>query len=214
MMIRRSTACRCVRTSLGVFKLNQTCFVESSLVMRHRFLSTIRKPSTRAVSGSFRCYWGRRKQDSQNQKSRSCWSRSLMWGIDHSEFLSQGQTINQQGYKEILWLCFAQCAIRDESYGRTKLAASPRQCICSHCPEHPAVPGWEEHCRTGTTSLFTWSCSVQLCSFSQAWWDHQWDPFWRCRGHQGGRNDGAEGHPRRIIPAVHRSVVEKDGKGI
>jgi len=25
---------------------------------------------------------------------------------------------------------------------------------------------------------------------------------------------GAEGHPRGIIPAVHRSVVEKDGKGI
>ena len=25
-------------------------------------------------------------------------------------------------------------------------------------------------------------------------------------------NDGAEGNPRRILPAVHRSMVEKDRK--
>ena len=31
-------------------------------------------------------------------------------------------------------------------------------------------------------------------------------------GHQKSRDDGAEGHPRRILPAVHRSVAEKDGK--
>ena len=37
MMIRKSTACRCDRTSSRIFKLNQTCFVESSLVMRWIF---------------------------------------------------------------------------------------------------------------------------------------------------------------------------------
>ena len=31
-------------------------------------------------------------------------------------------------------------------------------------------------------------------------------------GHQKGRDDGAEGHPIRILPAVHRGVVEKAGK--
>ena len=92
------------------------------------------------------------------------------------------------------------------------LAAWPPQCTCSQRPQHPAVPGREEHRRTGTASLFTWSCSVRLFSFPQAQGDHQGDPFWRRGGHQEGRNDGAEGNPRRILPAVHRSVAEKDGK--
>ena len=92
------------------------------------------------------------------------------------------------------------------------VAASPRHCTCSQRPQHPAVPGREEHRRTGTTSLFTRSCSVWFFSFPQAQGDHQGDPFWRRGGHQEGRNDGAEWHPRRILPAVNRSVAEKDGK--
>ena len=31
-------------------------------------------------------------------------------------------------------------------------------------------------------------------------------------GHQEGRNHGSDGHPRRIIPGVHRSVAEKARK--
>ena len=38
------------------------------------------------------------------------------------------------------------------------------------------------------------------------------DPFCERVGHQEGCNDGAEGHPRRILLAVHRNVAEKDGK--
>lgn len=78
--------------------------------------------------------------------------------------------------------------------------------------EHPAVPGWEEHRHTGTTSLFNWSFSMWHFSFPQAQGDHQVDPFWRHGGHQDGHNDAAEGHPRGTIPVVHRSVAEKDGK--
>ena len=53
-MIRRSTTYKRVMTSLTVFKLNQTYSIESSLVMRHAFLSMTRKPSTRAVSESLK----------------------------------------------------------------------------------------------------------------------------------------------------------------
>ena len=53
------------------------------------------------------------------------------------------------------------------------------------CANHSAISGWEEHRRIGTTSLFTWSCSVRL-PFSQG--DHQKDPFGR--GHLEDRNDG------------------------
>ena len=66
----------------------QTCFVESSLVMRHGFFSTTWKPSAWAVSGSLQHHRGRRKQDSQNQKSKSCWSHSSMsrwsWGASQN----------------------------------------------------------------------------------------------------------------------------------
>ena len=62
----------------SVFKLNHTCFVESSLLMRHGFLSTTQKPSARDVNGSLRRRRGRKKQDSQNQKSKLCWSLSSM----------------------------------------------------------------------------------------------------------------------------------------
>ena len=67
IMIRRSAACCYVRISSSVFKLNKTCFVESSLGMRHGlFLSTAWKPSVKAISGSLRHRWDRKKQDSQS----------------------------------------------------------------------------------------------------------------------------------------------------
>lgn len=37
------------------------------------------------------------------------------------------------------------------------------------------------------------------------------DPFGRREGNQEGLNDAAEGHPRRILLAMHRSMA-KDGK--
>ena len=92
-IIRKNTPSRWVRTSPSVYKLNQTCFVESSLVMRHGFFSMTRKPITRAISGILRRHWGRKKQDSQSHVDQ----------VLRHEFLEQGQTINQQVYREILW---------------------------------------------------------------------------------------------------------------
>ena len=105
MMIRRSAACRCVRTSWSVFKLNQTCFVESSLVMRHEFLSSTWKPSARAVNGSLRPHRGRKKSRQSKSKVKvMLFTFCDVRGIVHSEFLPQGQTISQQVCKEILRL--------------------------------------------------------------------------------------------------------------
>ena len=47
-------------------------------------------------------------------------------------------------------------------------------------------------------------------SFLQAQGDHQEDLFWRCGGHQEGSNDRVERYPRRIFPAVHGIVADKD----
>ena len=50
MMIRRSATCWCVKTSPSIFKLNQTCFVESLMVIRHGFLRMTWIPGAIAVS--------------------------------------------------------------------------------------------------------------------------------------------------------------------
>ena len=76
-------------------------------------------------------------------------------GIVHSEFLPQGQTINQQVYNEILRLLLR--SVREKRQTRVVagqiVGASPRQCTCSQRPEHPAVPGREEHRRLGVIML-------------------------------------------------------------
>ena len=43
-----------------------------------------------------------------------------------------------------------------------QIMADSQQYACSQCPEHPAVPGQEEHHHTGTNTLFPWSCSEWL----------------------------------------------------
>ena len=181
-----------------------------------------------------------KKQDGQNRKSKSCWSCSLMSEASSTRVLATGPDAQSASLQRDPLMSeasstrvlatgpdaqsaslqrdpaafLASLSAREEMRivaGQIR-AASPRQCTCSQRPEHPAVPGREEHHRAGTTSLFTWPCSVWLFSFPQAQGDHQGDPFWRRGGHQEGRNNGAEGHPRRILPAAHGSVAEKDGK--
>ena len=71
------------------------------------------------------------------------------------------------------------------------------------CTEHIAVPCQEENHPTETTSLFPWSCSMQLFSFLH----HQGHLFWRCGSNQKSCKDRSEGHPRRTLQAVHRSVA-------
>ena len=79
-------------------------------------------------------------------------------GIVHSEFgvLATGPD-DQSASLQRDPAAFASLSAREErrvAAGQI-MAASPRQCTCSQRPEHPAVPGREQHRRTGTTSLFT-----------------------------------------------------------
>ena len=85
-------------------------------MIRQRILSTTRKPSARAVSGSLRRRGSRRKQDSQNQKSVILITFFDVTGIVHSEFLPQGLVISQQVYKEIL-----RCLLRSVREKRREL---------------------------------------------------------------------------------------------
>lgn len=49
-------------------------------------------------------------------------------------------------------------------------------------------------------------------SFLQAQGDHQGDPFRRRGGHKEARNDGAEGHPSRILLECIEAWQRKMGK--
>ena len=116
MMIRRSAACRCVRTSSSVFKLNQTCFVESSLVMRH------------GDNGNQAqiCQWmsptsPRPKKARQSEsKVKVMLSRSSM--SEASSTVSschRARRTKSKSTKRSCGFCFAQCTRRYESCDRT-----------------------------------------------------------------------------------------------
>ena len=104
---------------MSVFKLNQTCFVESFLVMRYGFLSATRKPCAKAVSGNVRHRWGRRKQDSQSRKAKSCWSRSSMCGAQSTASSCLKVRGSISNTKRSLGKCIAEYATRDKNCGRT-----------------------------------------------------------------------------------------------
>ena len=120
MMTRRSVACRCVRTSFSDFKMNQTCLEESSLVMRLGFLITTGKPSARALNGKvWRCQ-GQRKQGSQSQKSKSCWSHSSMWeALSTVSSCHRARKSISKFTERSCGIYFAQCARRDKGCGMT-----------------------------------------------------------------------------------------------
>ena len=119
MMSRRGAACRCVRTSLSVLKMNQTCLEESITSNETWVLSTSPKPSSRALSGRLRHCRGQRKHDSQSQNSKSCWSHSSMWQASFtlSSYHRTRQSISKSTDKSCS-VCFAHCSRRDKSCGR------------------------------------------------------------------------------------------------
>ena len=87
--------------------------------MRRGFFSTAQKQSTRALSGRVRRCRGQRKQDSQSQNSKSCWSHSSMWEASPtlSSYHRTRQSISKSTDKSCS-VCLAQCFRRDKSCGR------------------------------------------------------------------------------------------------
>ena len=90
------------------------------------------------------------------------------------------------------------------------VTASPRQCTCSQCLEHSAVP---QHRYSGSNSLFIWSCSMWRFSFPQAQGDHQGDPVWRRGSYWEVHNNGVEGYPRRILQKCIEASQRRMWKG-
>ena len=183
-MIRKSFACRHVMTSSSIFKLKML----RRVIIGDETLIFLYNPEIKCLSSQWKPSTSPRPKQVKSQSHVDQILRCV--GVIHSEFLPLDQTINQQIYKEIMW-----CIFRPEHEKRRELLQDKswqRQCTCSQRPEHPAVPDGEEHRRTGTTSLFTWSYSMKLFPFLQAQEDHQVGPFWRRGDHQESRNDGAE----------------------
>ena len=119
-------------------------------------------------------------------------------GIVHTEFLpeSDDQSASLPGYP--------QCAKRDKSCGRTNHG-------CFIMTMHLFTTPWvSDSLGLRGTSPYKNNLSIPLIFPKKR--DLQGDPFWRREGHQESRKDKTERPPRRILPTVHRSVVENDGK--
>ena len=130
-------------------------------------------------------------------------------GIVHSEFLPQDQTVNQEVYKEILQclLCSVRKKRQELWHGKSWLLHH------DNAPVHNALSTRQFLAEKNITVLERppYTPDLVLCDFfffSKLKGAH----FEGVEGHQEGRDDGPEGHPRRILPAVHRSVAEKAGK--
>ena len=165
-MIRRSAACKCVRTSSSIFKMSQTCLEESSLVMRHGLLSTTQKSSARAHSGRVRCHEAKESK-TVKVKSQSHVDHILRCEKHRPLWVFATRPDNQSASLQKNPAAFASLSAREETrvVAGQIVAASTRQYTCSQCLEHLAVLGREEHRRVGTTSLFTWPCSMWPFSF-------------------------------------------------
>ena len=145
-MIRRSDACKYVRTSSRVFKINQTSFEELSLVMRYFWVWAGNKSPEQPVEISNVTEVEESK--TVKVKSQSHFDRVLrLEGHRPQPVLATGpddQSANLQGV----------CEREEPSVVAGQIVAiSSRQCTCSHCYKHPVVSGWEEYRRTRTISV-------------------------------------------------------------
>ena len=213
MMIRRRTTCKWIRTLSSVFKLNQTCFKETSVVTSPIFEYN---QWTKHHSSQWKSSTSLRpKKSRQSQKSKVI----LITFFD------------VRGHRPQRVLAIApdnqSASLRGDSAAyASPCASSDRSCVRKNCGcfiqtmhllTTPCVSS--SFCPRGTSSYWN-NLFIHLIllrtsfffSFSQAQGDYQGDLFWRCWDHQRGRNDGEERHPRVIPPAVRRSVTEKDGK--
>ena len=137
----------------SVFKLNQTCFVESSLLMSHGFLNTTRKPNARVELESRTVKIKRQRHVDhvlRCQTVNSCHRarRSISKpATDPAAFVSLSAREDTR--------VVAGQIVTTTLQRPTALGPIHSYGPCSQRPEHPVVPGREEHRRTGTTSLFT-----------------------------------------------------------
>ena len=171
MMIKRSTACRCVWTSSSVFKLNQTDLLCRVITGDETWIFEYDLEPKLSVEVSDVAE--AEKSNSQNQKSKSCWSHSSM--SEASSTVSSCHRARRsisKSTKRSFGICFVQCMRRDKSCGRTNCGCFT---MTTHLRTTPWASGSSWPRRTlpycGTTSLF--SCLLHVTfSFRQAQGDH------------------------------------------
>ena len=103
MMSRRDAACRCVTTSLSVFKMNQTCS-EESIASDETWVFEYHL-ETKYQSFPWKSPTMPRPKKARQSKSKVKVMLITFFdvrGIVHSEFLPQDQTVNQQIYRQSL----------------------------------------------------------------------------------------------------------------
>ena len=114
MMVGRNVACWCVRTSLNPFKMNQTCFVNSSLVTRHGF----------SVSIGNHTFEQSVKVIDVAEESKTKWKVNIIlifcFDVGASFTASSCYWVSlsiSKSTRRSLGLCFVWCARKDERYG-------------------------------------------------------------------------------------------------
>ena len=119
----------------------------------------------------------------------------------HSEFLLQNQTVNQQVYKDILQcMLLSVCKKREELWWDKLWLLHYNNTFV-----HNALSIWQF--LYGNNSPFIWSCSLWLILFFKLKGIIKETHF---EGVEAIKR--ANGHPRRLLPVVHRSMAEKDEK--
>ena len=131
--------CRCVRTSSSVFKPNQTCFVESSLLMRHGFLNTTRKPNARLS-----CQWKSPTSPRPNLKARESKSKVNVMLITFFDVrrrvLATGPDNQSASLQRILRLLLRSVREKRRELWQAKSWLLHHDNAPAHNgPEHPAV---------------------------------------------------------------------------
>ena len=138
---------------LWVLKSKRTVYAE--ILQTESGLLSTRKPSTREISDI---------TEVGGSKTKSCCPYSSMWGSGfvHGELLLQRQSFNQKVYEEILWCMLFSVHEKRQELWQDKLWLLYH----NKAPAHNALNIQQflakKHPHTGTTSLFTWSCSVEL----------------------------------------------------
>ena len=70
--------------------------------MNHGFLNTTQKINTNPCTGRAAVHQGKRKHCRANPNLKQWWFFFDIWGIVHVDWVSEGQTVNQVCYKEVL----------------------------------------------------------------------------------------------------------------
>ena len=191
----RSAACRCIKTSSNIFKLNQICFIQSSLVMRHGLLSMIHKPSTRVVRGS---------QDGRKQDKVIFITLKNMKVSSTASSCHRARQAISKSARKCSGICFIQGMKRDESCGKTNRGSFTMT-------TYLLIQQFLAERNIASLEQTPYSPDLAPCDFSKHKEIIKRDLFWRWGGHQEDYNRPEE-HSRRILPAVFRSMAEKDGK--